>query len=206
MRNLLISLTYLCLISLILTSCTLFYRTPISGLDNFNRELIDHFPKNDTNLILKYQETSHFNDDIKNYGQWYKELYLYRFDSLVNIDSIKLNSKAIIKISDSCLITLPIRYYKNIDIGRISITPCADSNNLIPIPNFRKLLERDIISGEVLPDDFTLYILDTKKGLYFESKDLIDPNLMPKYWSNGYSKGIAISRQRKMIIYWIDVW
>lgn len=204
------SIVQIILTSLILTSCNLFYKAPITGLDNFDKKMIDHFPKNDTNLILKYQESSNYNYDIKNYGQWYKEMYLYKTDSLINIESFKSKSQIIIKDFDNCLIILPIRYKGNIDIGKVNITPCADSQNFIPIPNFTKFIEMDFLKDEnlidKLPSDFTFYILDTKKGLYFEEKDLIAPNLMPENWSNGFSKGIAISEQRKMIIYWIDVW
>jgi hypothetical protein len=29
---------------------------------------------------------------------------------------------------------------------------------------------------------------------------------MPKQWQNGYSKGIAISKEKRTVVYWTVIW
>lgn len=55
-----------------------------------------------------------------------------------------------------------------------------------------------------LSNDFAIYILDSKPGLYWKG---LKPNkYMPKGWKNGYSKGVCINERRDIIIYWVIIW
>jgi hypothetical protein len=83
-----------------------------------------------------------------------------------------------------------------------------------PIPFFEKEEFRGIginsekiysnINTSGLSDDFVIYILDRKSGLYWKG---LKPNkYMPIGWKNGYSKGICINKNQKIVIYWVIIW
>lgn len=75
-----------------------------------------------------------------------------------------------------------------------------------PIPNF---WHNDYTTDETeckLPEDFNIYVEDAKQGKYLSSELLTDGRHMPTKWKNGYSRGVAISEKRGIIIYWVIVW
>nr|WP_294860818.1 hypothetical protein [uncultured Fluviicola sp.] len=74
-----------------------------------------------------------------------------------------------------------------------------------PIPNFRDYFFSDNPQLQI-DETFEIYVLDSKNGnLYpkFVSKKDIQ---MPEPWENGYSKGIAISKKKKIAAYWGIMW
>jgi len=74
-----------------------------------------------------------------------------------------------------------------------------------PIPYF----DIDEFSGENwsgLSNDFKLYILGAESGTFINEKYLEECECLPDKWKHGYSKGIAISEERWVAIYWIVVW
>lgn len=75
-----------------------------------------------------------------------------------------------------------------------------------PVPNF---WHNEYTTEETkckLPKDFELFVLEAKSGKQFNKKYLTDGKFMPDKWKNGYSKGIAISENRGLIIYWLIIW
>lgn len=77
--------------------------------------------------------------------------------------------------------------------------------NGIPVPLF--LIDEyygNTICG--LSKDFNLYVFDAKPGKYLEDKYLQDCECLPKEWKHGYSKGVALSDTRHVIVYWTVVW
>jgi hypothetical protein len=114
--------------------------------------------------------------------------------------------------SDSCLLVIDrflstSKYYKveNTDYDkRLIERPCY--TGLFPVPNF---WHNDFTTNETeckLPDDFVLYVIDAKQGKYLKEELLTSGWFMPKQWKNGYSKGLAMSRKRNIIIYWLVIW
>jgi hypothetical protein len=81
---------------------------------------------------------------------------------------------------------------------------CA--TKLYPIPNFISSNYPKGINGLNLDDSFKIYILDAKEGNHFKKFDVQPSPQMPPKWKNGYSKGIALSRKNKTIIYWSVIW
>ncbi len=175
----------------------------------FPPELTNHFPKtlDEKNLT--------FTDNI---SPEMGSLELMVIDS-INYDTIsiiqkKLESICIAKYNskDSCLLVIDrflsnSSYYKveNTDYDkRIVERPCYTC--LYPVPNF---WHNDFTTNETeckLPNDFTLYVLDAKQGKYLKDELLTSGWFMPKQWKNGYSKGVAVSQTRKIIIYWLEIW
>lgn len=76
-----------------------------------------------------------------------------------------------------------------------------------PIPNFIDL-ERYIMDSVAfgLDTSFTIYVLESKPGRFSKKFNLSPFKQMPGKWKNGFSRGIAISEQRKTIIYWGGMW
>jgi len=96
-------------------------------------------------------------------------------------------------------------YYKKIFKNNI---------NYYPMPFFEKDEFENIginseniyshINSTGLSNDFVIYILDSKPGLYWKG---LKPNkYMPIGWKNGYSKGICINERENIIIYWVIIW
>jgi hypothetical protein len=80
-------------------------------------------------------------------------------------------------------------------------------DNLIPVPNFSNLSSFQTNSTVCkLPEDFEIFVLDSKSGNYLDKTLLTDGRYMPSFWKHGYSKGVAVSHERKIIIYWVIIW
>lgn len=55
-----------------------------------------------------------------------------------------------------------------------------------------------------LPSDFTIYIIEAKSHKLIEGSNFI--KMMPDGWEKGYTKGVCISKQRNIVIYWGAAW
>lgn len=78
--------------------------------------------------------------------------------------------------------------------------------NLYPIPNF---IDYEFASGKKeinLGDNFDIYVLEAKAGNYFKEFQMMPNPQMPSNSLNGYSKGIAVNRGKRTLIYWGIIW
>ncbi|MFB3387491.1 hypothetical protein [Flavobacterium sp. LAR06] len=140
-------------------------------------------------------------------------LYNYEVDNL-KIDSIlnKYHFVATYTSKDSCMF-LVNRFetkdtYENIKRVEILDTLSVDKDcykNKYPVPNFVVYNVTDE-SNRPLDNNFDIYVIDAKSGKHFKNFDLLPDPQMPLDWQNGYSKGIAINKKRKTIIYWGIIW
>jgi hypothetical protein len=175
----------------------------------FPSELTSHFPKTLSESIVTFTD---------NISAEMGSLELMVIDSIKNDSLVKLQknleSICIGKYiaSDSCLLIINrfltrSKYYKvkNTDYDKHLIErPCY--SELFPIPNFwhNNLTTNDTECK--LPADFVLYVIDAKQGKYLKEELLTTGWFMPMQWRNGYSRGIAISPERNIIIYWLGIW
>ena len=89
-----------------------------------------------------------------------------------------------------------------------------------PIPNFEKFdfnlgFEKvdTIINGQryvhnkyKVPNDLDIFVKDAQYGSYWkENAEVYRPKTMGE-WKHGYSKGVAISNERKVAIFWFLIW
>lgn len=77
--------------------------------------------------------------------------------------------------------------------------------NSLPVP----LFEIDEYKGKTmsgLTDDFKLYVLDARPGKYIDEKNLQKCECLPEKWKHGYTKGVALSDEKQVVIYWVTVW
>ena len=172
----------------------------------FNKEFVSHFPERlDSNYIT-------FTDGVSPEVGPLTLRLISKIDK--NKDIKKLINGALTKFAadDSCLLIINRfatrdRFYK-IELSdterKLINRDCY--NGKIPIPNF---WDSRIISDSTecrLPSDFVIYVLDSKAGRFVSPDLLTDGSIMPEAWKNGFSKGIAVSEKRKIVIYWVDIW
>lgn len=187
------------------------YKTRLSKVP---AHLIEHFPAHLTDGLESSLIT---NTDTTSRCIYYL-LFQYSQDAIRQIDS-STNNRAVMakyEAGDTSIISVKretvIRHnpekYKDYS-DRIN-----KDNQFYPIPFFEnknevhsRSVKRDIYSDSTLSglsSDFMIHVYDFKRGKYWEG--LSPQEYMPNGWENGYSKGIAISRSKKVAIYWFVVW
>lgn len=73
-----------------------------------------------------------------------------------------------------------------------------------PIPDFDFDENSSGLTICGLPSDFIIYVLEAKPEKLAEVS--YSASILPEDWKNGYSKGICVSKQRKIVIYWGIAW
>lgn len=178
---------------------------------DLKKSFINQFPdlitQSDVNIVYN---TNKKKNDIG--------LLLYEFD--VDFQEIKkitnnIKYKAIVKYTskDTCLLVVN-RFETNETYRKFKVVDVTDSLNvntkcskkLYPIPNFIEYDFSNKNNDLKLSGNFDIYVLESKSGNHFKEFDLLPNPQMPKEWENGYSKGIAISKEKKTLIYWSIIW
>ncbi len=125
-----------------------------------------------------------------------------------NINSMDSLNKAYIEtvgISDECNLVVnkfEDMYLKELSENCDSLSyPVPDILNIIlNAPNIEDKIKNEI------DDKMTLYIVDSQPGVFIKKKNLSTGNGLPKKWRNGYSRGIAITQDGDIAIYWLEIW
>ena len=183
----------------------------VEAKNSFNKELVDHFPKTVTSY--PFQTVNNKNTSKNDVGFMLCE---YEKD-LKNIDSVvrSIEKKSLAKYSsnDSCLLIVnrfeTLKTYENREDVTITDSTKINQdcfNNLYPIPNFIVYEVAKKKNGIYLENNFDIYVLEVKKGNCFKEFKMMPNPQMPVNWENGCSKGIAVSRERKTLIYWSVIW
>ncbi|WP_129583059.1 hypothetical protein [Flavobacterium cyanobacteriorum] len=178
--------------------------------NKFPKRLVEYLPTKLTNTYCSYvcSEVVSRNDvglKVNNYNV-----------DISEIDSIAtyLQSKSIAKYSsnDTCLLIVnrfeTLDSYENREdiIIKDSVKIERDCyKNLYPVPNFIEFRNHSAKELNIGPD-FDIYVLEAKSGNYFKEYNLKPNPQMPNNWKNGYSKGVALSREENTVIYWAIVW
>ncbi len=199
------------LIALFVISCeTRSYSPEYSNtLRNYPNDFIKHFPYKISNGIL-HETTNPQLDVIR--------LFLIINDSTQKFKILKdsLDKISIAKYSaqDSCLLIVnKFTTEQNFSIEKKANEKVIQQylkkrclRNKMPIPNFWGLYEENLHTLPQLPKDFDIYILEAKKGLFWDEKHRSSGEYMPDYWKHGYSRGIAMNDKTHEIIYWFVLW
>lgn len=199
----------------------------------FNDSLINHFPDSIDSLYSFFHYRSKSQEDflLKR-----NSLILCALVSSQELDSIKYlasNSIETIYPNDGCALIVSIFDNKSPDLKADFEREIAIQKNenieqeisllekelkikrdntceelTLPIPNFSpvKFFDYNIVNGNRLTDDFTLFILNAGKGYFLPEEYLTHGIGLPLEWKNGFSKGIAINENENIVIFWIEVW
>lgn len=209
-RNKFIVTFLLCVVIILTFSCNNHYSVYYSNLiKSYPSDFVNHFPKK----IIKgrIHVTGNGEYDVT-------RLFLLLKDATKNYSTFKdsINKKVIAKYSaqDTCLFvvnrftteqnfTLENKANDK-DIANYLKKKCL--KNKIPIPNFWGFYDENITTIPKLPKNFNIYVLDAKKGLFWDKKHISNGEYMPDFWKHGYSKGVAMNDKTHEIIYWFVLW
>ncbi|MCF8355227.1 MAG: hypothetical protein K9H48_12320 [Melioribacteraceae bacterium] len=180
------------------------------SLSNFKHDFVSYFPKKLDEGFLELHDmklTEYNNAFIYLMNRYEENVY----DSIRA--EITIRSIASYVAGDSCL--LVINKYKTEENWYKKIRIDKSNRNLLrrdckkeefPVPNFYQTRFLDNTTPCKLPQDFRLFVLEAKRGKYWDDKYLYGSQNLPTDWKHGYSKGFAISDKRKIIIYWFSIW
>ncbi len=186
---------------------SIYYKQLISS---YPANLVDHFPKNITKGKVDITENGEY--DVT-------RLFLLIEDTNRDIekfeDSIKTQSIASYSANDTCLFVVN-KFTTEENYSKLEKAEALEINNYLgsecikdklPIANFWGLYDNSTgRSFSQLPDDYIIYVLEAKEGLYWDQKHRSDGKYMPGNWKHGYSKGIAISKLEHKVIFWFVLW
>ncbi|HBH49998.1 MAG TPA: hypothetical protein DDX98_15235 [Bacteroidales bacterium] len=125
---------------------------------------------------------------------------------LLEQDSIKINQvlaylngagKKISNSDTSLIIEAPIKGKGNIN----------NQVSELPMPNFmviNTMLRQKTSIG--LPDDYNIYVTYIGQTSSLEPKYRFTYQNLPSEWRDGTQVGIAVSPERKVIVYWVETW
>lgn len=176
--------------------------------NKFDKKLICHFPisldtnvkaissstASSANIFLLFTATK--NDNIDSVYQHFNTLSLKKYspgDSCLLVANRFENDSNFWKLNKKDVKTKEIN------------KQCYEDK--LPVPNFYRLDSYSTNKNECrLHSDFRIFVLDANLGKYKDINVLPDAWYMPKEWKHGYSRGVAISKKRKVIIYWVILW
>ncbi len=190
----------------------------IKGFNTIDTNFLKHFPKKQPEGFMQglYSAKVDLVDScfspinyivVSNYNK-------AKYDSIYS----GFKSKSIIKLQANDTNVLLIFSYCDVMVGTDGVFKNLESKknkylahhnislkDKIPIPLFDiDQFKSNTFSG--LPEDFRIYVLEAKPGKYLEDKYLRDCVCLPKKWKHGFSRGVAMSDKRHVIIYWVTVW
>lgn len=177
-------------------------------LKRFKKKFVSHFPKS-----LEYGNYSSRIDDGIDADYPNEMSFVLRLNNEGGeIDSFMKNKLGNIiaeySPGDDCQLVLNDFYTNSNGVKTFRVkksTIDTSCKNTFPIPNF---IDNDYYTESTkckLPEDFTVYVIEAKKGVY-SNKIIVEKSSMPNEWLHGYSKGVAISEKRNVIMFWMIIW
>jgi len=193
----------------VIMSCK-FYNVEYNNIiKNYPDEFVAHFPKLIKDGTVIWTDNPNYEGTV---------LFLLQKDTTENYynlkNKIKKFAKAIYHADDSCLLVIN----KFTTIQNLPYKPKAKKKEIIeyvnkdclknklPVPNFFEIYENEEATLSRLPKEFDIYVLEAKKGLFWDEKHRSSGEYMPDYWKHGYSRGIAMNDKTHELIYWFVLW
>ncbi len=183
------------------------------GIKKFQAEFIDHFPK----TIVAQESSVLVSEDISITHKkiWLKTHYSSKeLDSLISY--VTLKAKSIYHSDDSCLLVIDshltnenyLKYDKSLRVSpNVNVSTPNCSIGYFPVPKFWKNKWFETGKTKIgLDTTYVIYIIDSKPGVFAETKELTNGKYTPSGWEHGYSKGVAIDKARESVLFWFDIW
>lgn len=174
--------------------------------EQFAPQMTSHFPSKITYpASFRYLPGSKYSNT---------NIYLSVTHKVGQLDSLmrELKSQAIANYSaaDSCLLIIN-RFYRKTEYGfnnsyskKLARAQNCSSEHM-PVPNFYHVTN-DSSESFNLTTDFMLFVIDARVGNYSNKPNPNWGRYMPETWKNGYSKGCAISLEKKVALFWLSIW
>jgi hypothetical protein len=99
-------------------------------------------------------------------------------------------------------------YHNSVFVIGIDSISTGFSDSTLLIPDFY-VINKDWgwnDNKSTLPPDFSYFILDRKNGQYGPLEYLCERKELPLKWKHGYTKGLSISKEKNLVLYWVEVW
>jgi len=172
----------------------------------FGAAFVKHFPKEvetDSSLIVSMvsPEINKINFYLYEFG-----VADYIIDSLLKTFKAERLDYNIVK--DTCLLVV----HHNETIDPFDEEPIDDGNVDLscfkgkhPLPNFIDYQSEKLKSGLWLDSTFIIFVIESKSGNHSGYK-MESLRSMPKKWENGFSRGVAVSKERATLVYWMIMW
>ncbi|HCW07990.1 MAG TPA: hypothetical protein DGG95_11575 [Cytophagales bacterium] len=169
-------------------------------------------PKNYSQVKLEFPHslTDHFPNEFKTLGQIEAVTPggAYAYNMAFLCLSLKADSTELIDL-EARLKKASAKQFSPSDTSLIIVGDTVDYSKKIngtPIPSF-SLYEKDFGLNSVrLDKDFSIYVLESKRGEYMIKENLTTKNKVPDNWKNGFSRGLAINKEKKEVLYWLTMW
>lgn len=176
-------------------------------LSFFDIKYVKHFPKTIDNTYI--QHLNALSPDVGEISLFLeKKIDKNEYNEIVKYYSSI--SKKILSTTDSLLVVNRFssmeRYYKVKLTTEEKRIINESSSYSYPVPTFWTSNFTSKNTTCKLSRNFTIYIIEAEKGRFLEDKYLTNGEYMPDEWSNGFSRGIAISENDMTIIYWVVIW
>lgn len=158
-----------------------------NSLKNFKYEFVNHFPeKLDSEDFFFCAYNPSISDMQCGFGI---QLLVIGGLDLVSMDS----SYKIIQTSNA------------LTLGVDSVSQSADKG-VFMMPDFYIMNHKIGTYGEKLSKDFVSYLVEAKQGVHEDEELLCERKELPKGWHHGMVKGISVSENRNIVLYWVEVW
>jgi len=182
------------------------------SVNYFEQKMLNHFPDS---VPKDYYNVS-ISRDLKISHPY---IWLKYFESTEKVEKLtnELEKKAvaIYNSEDSCLLVIDkhldgkndkwfdkkARNPQNTDY---KVVPCSEGK--LPVPNFYEEPWRESSGTMTGLKGYFMYVLEAKSGYFMDSIKLPNGLYTPEGWTHGYSKGVAINKNKGAIIYWADFW
>lgn len=189
------------------------------GADFLKSDLLSHFPNQikDTTNFKMFASSPCCPPSYKHSAQFGKIYLICKKDSLTEI-GLKNNSlfKSHYSVDSNIIIN-----QTELRRDMFPVEKCNKSfDNKFPIPYFESydfnLGEKEfekIINGEkywdyvhTIPSDLEVYVIQAEAGNFWKENCNENRPEILKEWKYGYSKGVAFSEEKDIMVYWAMVW
>lgn len=130
-----------------------------------------------------------------------EDLNLIEGKHYINTGNVKSDKFYVLRKESSYVpkedILYPIADFSEVDWYMGEVTNFIYNNELkkkFPIPVYN------------YPKDLKVYLIDAKKGDFWKSKCGSNRFDILGEWVHGYSKGYAISEEKRLLVYWVVAW
>ncbi|MDW3196098.1 MAG: hypothetical protein R8G66_27245 [Cytophagales bacterium] len=173
---------------------------PVTGHQKFDSLLRLHFPKGrpmfDVATFPYIQDELFIPEDFLHTGAYYRATYSLSSNELAELKKSLDGHEKVLNHDECCFICQG-------DKSGTYRMECSEFE--VPVSLFALEREQLGIDGAFLSSDFDLYIVDAEEGSFVPSRNLIN-RPCSNFWDHGFSRGLAISEGRGVVIYWIEFW
>lgn len=57
-----------------------------------------------------------------------------------------------------------------------------------------------------LTNDYELFVLESKSGLFMHADSLPNGKYTYSGWEHGFTKGVAVDKDDRLVTFWFDIW